>query len=183
MEETTMMETEAAMIEQPVFTNNDPFTDTEMNTETERKPRRGRPAGRRNGTKVSKDVRIAVQIATAPKDVRSLLANIFKAPPDNILELVAVVLHNMESVESAIEWLVAESAKTDGMEIALDVSSLYASDPESYQTIAGILADIGAIEPVRKTDLGKAMLPCAQAIHEMKGTHMRSFTQITEVLA
>jgi hypothetical protein len=53
MEETTMTgtETETAMIEQPVFTNNDPFTDTdeEMNTGTEHKPRRGRPAGRRNG--------------------------------------------------------------------------------------------------------------------------------------
>ncbi|WP_276947094.1 hypothetical protein [Ferrimicrobium acidiphilum] len=166
-------------------TEYDPFETPVVEEEESPKPvkSRGRPAGKRNQPKVSREVQIAVKVVASPIDVQSLLSKIFNAPQSEPLELVAAVLRDADTVDSAIAWLVSESAKTDGMEIALDVSNFYATDPDGFQTIAGILSDIGAVDPIRKTDLGKALLPCAQAIHGMKSSYAKAFAQIKEVLS
>jgi hypothetical protein len=162
-----------------------PVASAETTTETQAvdHSKRGRPAGKRNQPKVSNDVRVAVKVVTAPREVKTLLSKIVKTPDSDPLDLVAAVLRDAETVTDAIEWLVAESDKSDGMEVALDVSNLYATEPERLRSIADLLADIGAIDQVRKSDLGKSLLPCAQAIHNMKNTYAKTFAQIVEVLS
>jgi len=144
---------------------------------------RGRPVGRKSGAKVSRDVRIAVQVVTARKDIQDLLGKLVDCgPEEKPLMLVAAALRHIESIDTAINWLVTESDKTDGMEIALDVSNLYASDLDLYRGVVDLLSNAGVIAPVRKSDLGKILLPCAQAIHSMKKADVSAFQQIQEVL-
>jgi hypothetical protein len=157
----------------------------EVDTELEEPQKtRGRPVGRKSGARVSRDVRIAVQVVTASKDIQILLGKLVDCTPDDKpLVLVAAALRHIESIDAAINWLVRESEKTDGMEIALDVSNLYASDLELYRGVVDLLSNAGVIAPVRKSDLGKILLPCAQAIHSMKKTDTAAFQQIQEVLS
>jgi hypothetical protein len=167
------------------YLEEDPFeidvTVEEEHEEPQKK--RGRPAGRPSGAKVSRDVRIAVQVVTASKEIQALLGKLVDCTlDDKPLVLVAAVLRHIESIDTAINWLVTESEKTDGMEIALDVSNLYSSDLELYRGVVDLLSNAGVIAPVRKSDLGKILLPCAQAIHSMKKTDISAFQQVQEVL-
>lgn len=151
----------------------------------QKKGSRGRPAGRKvNSTsKVSREVRVAVQVVTAEASVRDLLGKLVDAGDgEQPLGLVAAVLRNIDSIDTAVAWLVSESSKTDGMEIALDVSNLYAAETEMYRSIVDILVNMGALDSVRRPDLGKVLLPCAQAIHNMSKKDISSLQRIQEVL-
>jgi len=151
----------------------------------QKKGSRGRPSGRKanNATKVSREVRVAVQVTTAENAVRDLLGKLVDAEGEQPLGLVSAVLRSVDPIYTAVNWLVAESAKTDGMEIALDVSNLYASETELYKSIVDILVNMGALDSVRRPDLGKVLLPCSQAIHNMVKGDIASLQRIQEVLA